>query len=195
VHRSIEDKPDGCVCHDGRLLDPLKCSSLLRLLYASKRMPRHAKSSNRAGNRVSRSGKGHPSERETNETRRITRASANGMTDNETDQARAPGAPPAQRQLRMDQRTSEPLSQLDSIGSPSTTRGTPAASRRKAGDTPASSAYSAGSRHSATTDDDNIGDFSSQEASARKARRVSAQGKRPGGASRAQASAWRDTDE
>jgi hypothetical protein len=79
----------------------------------------------------------------------------------------------------MDQRTSAPLSQLDSIGSPSTTRGAPAASRRKAGDTPASSAYTAGSRHSATTDDVDIGDFSSQEASAKEARRVSAQGKRP----------------
>jgi hypothetical protein len=48
---------------------------------------------------------------------------------------------------------------------------------RHAAHRPAS--YTAGSPQSATTDDDNIGDMSSQEQSAKKARRVSAQGKRP----------------
>jgi hypothetical protein len=137
-------------------------------------MPRHEQSSNPAGERATSRGKRNPSERETDETRRLTRGSANRMTDHDTDQSRAPGAPIAQRQRRMDQRTSEPLSQLDSLGSPSTSRGTPAASRRKAGVSQGDTAAQL-IRHSATTDDDDIGDFSSQEAS----RRVSAQGKRP----------------
>lgn len=143
-------------------------------------MPRGNKSSNRAGNRGSSDGQGSPSERETDEARRVTRGSAIA-TGHEMDRAqRAPGAPLAQRQRRVDQRTSEPLSQLDSIGgSPSTIRSTPVVTRRKAGGTPASSAYSSGSRHSTTTDDDDIGELSSQEPSAKKARRVSAQGKRP----------------
>jgi hypothetical protein len=121
------------------LQPPSKVASLLRLLYATKRMPRRDQPSNLAGDHGSRRGNQNQNASNCAAARRITRNSPN-----EPERARAPGAPRVQRHSRMDQQASEPLSQLDSIGSPSTTGGTPAVSRRSArGGTPASSAYSA----------------------------------------------------
>lgn len=94
---------------------------MLLLLYVTKRMSRRDKSSKPAGERRSGSGKGVASTSETFEPRRSTRSSPN-----RTDGARAPGAPRAERQSRKDQRTSKPLSQMDSVSS-----GTPAASKQK----------------------------------------------------------------